>query len=160
MEKFWKIALGVAGLGAIASFVIWSIYSDVIRLPIFSKLTKDQTFTLLVIVIIFTFLFTLTAMIIYFLLEKNKPKTTPNPKVYLSVPENWTFEQAARAIAKYSRSLINFEGFSKVELSEILKPGDITAYSVEDALKQLAYLSNNLPTYRVSIKKGVYQISV
>ena len=44
MEKFWKAALGVAGIGAIGLFVFYGLYKKWLSLPIFEKLSQDQTF--------------------------------------------------------------------------------------------------------------------
>jgi len=44
MDRFWKAALGVAGLGAIGFFVFWSLYKQWLSLPIFPMLTQDQAF--------------------------------------------------------------------------------------------------------------------
>jgi hypothetical protein len=46
MEKFWKVALGVAGIGAVGMFVLWSLYKDWLKLPYFVPLSQDQTFRL------------------------------------------------------------------------------------------------------------------
>jgi len=47
MERFWKAALGIAGIGAIGLFVFWSLYKQWLTLPIFPQLTQDQAFELL-----------------------------------------------------------------------------------------------------------------
>lgn len=62
MEEFWKIALSVAGLGAIATFFIWSLYKSWLNLPIFQVLTKKQLFILFVIFLVLSFLFALSAL--------------------------------------------------------------------------------------------------
>ncbi|MBV9657591.1 MAG: hypothetical protein JO295_05720 [Verrucomicrobia bacterium] len=46
MEKFWKAALGVAGIGAVGMFVLWSLYKDWLKLPYFVPINQDQTFQL------------------------------------------------------------------------------------------------------------------
>lgn len=55
MERFWKAALSVAGIGAIGFFVFWSLYKQWLTLPIFPQLTQDQAFQLLRYFLIFTF---------------------------------------------------------------------------------------------------------
>lgn len=56
MEKFWKSALGVAGLGAIGFFVFFALYKQWLSLGIFSRLDKEQTFIVMVIFLLLTFL--------------------------------------------------------------------------------------------------------
>lgn len=65
MEEFWQVAVGVAGLGAIGSFVIWSIYRQWLSLPIFQTMTKDQQFRLFRLVIVLTFVFSILALVAY-----------------------------------------------------------------------------------------------
>lgn len=55
MEELWKVAIGVAGLGAVGAFVFWSLYKHWIKLPIFANLTKEQTFRLMLAFLFLTF---------------------------------------------------------------------------------------------------------
>lgn len=65
MDKLWQAAIAVAGLGGIASFVLWSLYKQWLKLPIFQQLTKDQLFRLFRWFLILTFLFALSALVAY-----------------------------------------------------------------------------------------------
>ncbi|MCI5224973.1 MAG: hypothetical protein D3924_20475, partial [Candidatus Electrothrix sp. AR4] len=56
MEKIWEIALSIGGISAIGAFVFYSLYKSWISLPIFSKLTSDQTFEIMKIFLYLTFL--------------------------------------------------------------------------------------------------------
>jgi len=47
MDKFWKAALAVGGVSTIGAFVFWSLYKDWLTLPIFSKMTPDQTYDIM-----------------------------------------------------------------------------------------------------------------
>lgn len=47
MERFWKAALGVAGIGAVAYFVFYSLYKEWLTLPIFPQLTQAQAYDLM-----------------------------------------------------------------------------------------------------------------
>ncbi len=67
MNEFWRIALGIAGLGAIASFLIWSLYRQWLTLPIFQTMTKRQQFILFMTFFLLTFLFGLAALTTYVL---------------------------------------------------------------------------------------------
>jgi len=55
MRGFWPAALTVGGLGAVGAFVFWSLYKNWLSLPIFERLTSDQTFYLMVGFLILTF---------------------------------------------------------------------------------------------------------
>ena len=55
MESFWKEAFTVGGIATIGAFICWSISKIVLALPIFPKLTKRQSFTLLMTIVISAF---------------------------------------------------------------------------------------------------------
>lgn len=80
--------------------------------------------------------------------------------IQLSIPNGWTFEQAARSVVKASRGVVNFDGFTSEQLNIKLPATDINAPSVKDALEQLRYQSSDLPGYLVSIEKGVFHIRI
>lgn len=81
-----------------------------------------------------------------------------NEQFDISLPDGWTFEQAVRAIAKGARGVVIFEGFNYSQMNVILPSADITAMNPEEALRQLQYLSTNVPHYQVIIEDGVYRI--
>ena len=68
--KFWTASLGVAGFGAVGAFVLWSNYQKWLDLPIFSRLTSDQSFWLFFLFIVLTFVFAVVAAILWFLQQK------------------------------------------------------------------------------------------
>jgi hypothetical protein len=55
MERFWKAALGVAGVGAVAFFVFYSLYKQWLKLPIFPQLTQAQAYDLMRMFLLLTF---------------------------------------------------------------------------------------------------------
>ena len=65
MEKLWQIAISIGGLAAISAFVLWSLYKDWLELPIFSKLSSNHTFILMLLFISLTFISSLVMLIIY-----------------------------------------------------------------------------------------------
>ncbi len=65
MLELWKIAIGISGLGAVSALVIWSLYREWLRLPIFQTLTKKQQFTLFMTFLILTFLFGIAGLVTY-----------------------------------------------------------------------------------------------
>lgn len=72
MRDFWEIAFTVAGLGAVVSFVLWSLYKQWLSLPIFQRMTKKQQFSLFRLTIILTFVFAVVGLVVYGYLERNK----------------------------------------------------------------------------------------
>jgi len=100
-------------------------------------------------------------MLVWFTYAR-KPSTAPDPlpneSVNLSIPEGWTFEQAARAITSAARRTVHFGGFDKAQLATRLPAIDIAAPTFCDALEQLRYHSDNFPMYRVILTKGIYHI--
>jgi hypothetical protein len=56
MDRFWKAALGVAGIGAVAFFVFFSLYRQWLTLAIFPQLTQEQAFILMLAFLVLTFL--------------------------------------------------------------------------------------------------------
>jgi hypothetical protein len=56
METFWKAALAVGGLATVGVFLFWALYQRWLSLPIFARLTKRQTFTLMVMFLFLTFI--------------------------------------------------------------------------------------------------------
>lgn len=57
LNDLWQVAFGVAGIGAIASFVFWSIFKGWFSLAIFQTMTRVQQYQLFRLVFILTFLF-------------------------------------------------------------------------------------------------------
>lgn len=78
MEKFWKIALTIGGLGTVGAFVFWSLYKQWLSLPIFSMLSSDQTFEIMKIFLFLTFASLLVFGILYLfhLFHHSPPKPT------------------------------------------------------------------------------------
>ncbi len=56
MEKFFKAALGIGGLGTVGAAVFWSLYKEWITLDIFSQLSADQTFVIMILFLILIFM--------------------------------------------------------------------------------------------------------
>ena len=65
MERFWKAALGVAGIGAIGLFVMWSLYKQWLKLPIFPVLSQDEAFQLFRIFLICIFVTTMLGIVAF-----------------------------------------------------------------------------------------------
>jgi hypothetical protein len=73
MEKLWKAAFTVAGIGAIAFFVFLSIYKKWLDLPIFSTLTSTQTFVLMILLLCLTFAALIAGLYVYLRTQNSAP---------------------------------------------------------------------------------------
>jgi len=49
LENFFKAALGVGGLGTVGAAVFFGLYQDWLKLEIFSQLSGDQTFIIMLV---------------------------------------------------------------------------------------------------------------
>ena len=76
MDKLWKIAISVCGLGAVGAFVFWSLYKDWLHLPIFAHLTPEQTFIVMLTFLGLTFLALLTMLVVYVLVPSAAPEAS------------------------------------------------------------------------------------
>ena len=65
MERFWQVAISVGGLAAVSAFVLWSLYKDWLKLPIFSQLSPDHTFALMLVFLSLTFLSSMAMLAVY-----------------------------------------------------------------------------------------------
>jgi len=72
MERLWSVAFAIGGMAAVGAFVFWSLYSKWLSLPIFSKLTQEQTFVIMLVFLSLTFL-----SLIIILIKKGRK----NPKI-------------------------------------------------------------------------------
>jgi len=72
MEKLWKIAITISGLGGIGAFVFWSLYKEWLTLPIFAKMSPIHTFILMLTFLIFTFFSLLVILFVHVKLKKNE----------------------------------------------------------------------------------------
>jgi len=90
MQSFWKAALAVGGLAVVGAFVFWSLYKKWLTLPIFSKLSSDQTFYLMLIFLIFTFVVFIVCAVVYAISNKkgNIPPAADSAHVF-ALHEAW-----------------------------------------------------------------------
>lgn len=139
MEKFWRAALAVAGLGAVGAFVFWSLYSQWIKLGIFGNLTSSQTFYLMLAFLVLTFFALIAALVTYSKLQRTDGTPAINAATY-SIPANWTFKASAEKIA--GRRIVEFVGFKNEELSAPMQGKEFEASTDIAALSQLRLLAN------------------
>jgi hypothetical protein len=78
----------------------------------------------------------------------------------VSIPEGWTFEQAARVVIMAAAGVAEFQGFRQQELAVKMREVDLDESNARDALTKLQYAAyDGLPKYRVESKDGVFRIS-
>ena len=84
MDKLWKAAFAVGGLASVGAFIFWSLYKQWLTLSIFSALTANHTFILMLVFLALTFI-AMIAMIIAFVSLKLREnvKITPPTNDYL-----------------------------------------------------------------------------
>lgn len=65
MQKIWKIAIASSGFGGVGAFVFWSLYNKWLTLPIFSKLSSEHTFIIMLTFLGLTFLSLISIISVY-----------------------------------------------------------------------------------------------
>lgn len=76
----------------------------------------------------------------------------------ISIPANWTFEQAARVIAERIGTA-DFQGFQKDELATPMRAVNLDENDEKEALAKLAYSGQTrLPPYRVEMDRSIVHI--
>ncbi len=86
MDSFWKAALAVGGVAAIGAFVLWSLYKDWLALPIFSKMTPEQTFQIMKMFLWFTFACFALSIASYAFMKKGGGDSVPSNGIKLNHP--------------------------------------------------------------------------
>ncbi|WP_156815147.1 hypothetical protein [Amphritea japonica] len=78
MDSFFKAALGVGGLGTVGAAVFFGLYKDWLALDIFSKLSADQTFIIMLVFLGLVFLSLVVLVTAYMLkgIKINSAKAT------------------------------------------------------------------------------------
>lgn len=65
MERLWKAAFAVGGVAAIGAFVFWSLYKQWLALPIFERLSQQQTFVVMLVFLALTFFALIAAFVLH-----------------------------------------------------------------------------------------------
>ncbi len=65
MDAIWRVAITITGIGGVAAFVLFMLYREWLRLPIFSTMTKDQQFRLFRQFLYLTFVFAVLGLLSY-----------------------------------------------------------------------------------------------
>jgi hypothetical protein len=164
LDKFWKPALAVAGIGAVGAFVFYSLYHKWLSLPIFSRLSPDHTFILMLVFLVFVFL-GLIVMVIVWLVDRvssaRMAVTQHAGSITFMPPEGCTFKQAAWALAKDDQAVVEFDGFKKAELETVVKNQTVTVPNTTQAIGLLGKLTvRAIRPYTVEKTPGVYRVVV
>jgi hypothetical protein len=88
MERFWKAALGVAGIGAIGFYVFYRLYHGWLKSvsPNLAHLDPGQTFSLMLVFLILTFLALMAALIAWLMDPSRRP---PNDEPMSRLEDRW-----------------------------------------------------------------------
>ncbi|NQY06951.1 MAG: hypothetical protein HRT68_12375 [Flavobacteriaceae bacterium] len=87
LDQFFKAALGIGGLGTVGAAVFFGLYKDWLSLDIFSKLSADQTFIIMLVFLGFVFLSLIVLVIAYILkgIKINSATATDNSVAVVNV---------------------------------------------------------------------------
>lgn len=161
MERLWKAAFAVGGVAAIGAFVFWSLYKQWLSLPIFSQLTSEQTFVVMLVFLGLTFL----ALLAAFALHARKSKETDDIfplyeklRTGLHSPEENVaqIERIANSSdpkrEKYLREAASLSDISFLEvdainqaLEDISKKKDVSNLKERVRQKEITKINNMLP---------------
>jgi hypothetical protein len=83
MDSFWQIALGVGGVAAIGAFLFLSLYRGWLKLDIFPKLTKRQTFTVMMTFLVLVFLALIAFLLVYCFRPQIEPTGDPRKPAFV-----------------------------------------------------------------------------
>lgn len=74
LNNFFKAALGAGGLGTVGAFIFYGLYKDWLKLGIFSQLSADHTFIIMLVFLALVF-FSLVVLVIAYILNGIKINT-------------------------------------------------------------------------------------
>ena len=157
MEKFWKHALAAAGVCAIGFFVFMSLYKEWLELSIFSKLTQDQTFILMILFLIIVFFSLLYAGFVHL---KQRTKSGGDDEEWLIYQAAFLwhgisppgirdhFEEMTPEIQKTKTMLHDAVNAGQLKSSrEVQSSNGVTRWVKKSELKKYAKLINAEPNF-------------
>lgn len=87
------------------------------------------------------------------------PHPPPPNRIRVSIPEGWTFEQAARVVIQAAHGNPDFQGFRQKQLTVKMRGTDLDGDDAQDVLTKLRYAAyDGLPKYSVELEGGVFHI--
>ena len=158
MSDLWKIAVTVAGLSAVASFVFWSLYKQWLSAKVLHKLNSKQLFILFIIFLSLTFAFSVTALAVYLVAKymdnsveqrvTDANRVIENADEYVSYLED-RFKNGCAIIDRRRAFIIDVQRrsdeFVKAR-SEAIRNVQLGERIVDDGLGADAPLSGTFPT--------------
>ena len=93
MNKFWNAAFAFCGFSAVAAFVFWSLYKQWLALPIFERLTQQQTFIVMLVFLVLAFAGLIAMLVVYM--------RNPNPRHRTAANDTNARIQVADAIDEF-----------------------------------------------------------
>lgn len=162
MEKIWKPALAVGGIGAIGAFVFYGLNKEWLQLSIFARLTDQQTFYIMSLFLLLVFAVSLSMIVAWVFQERGKRVPTGKPGFEAGIDEGWDFQKTAEVIASNEGYAVRFIGFKKSELQTPVKSRTLRAQDTGHALKILGLiLERPISNYDVSlIEDFVFELKV
>ncbi|WP_222832718.1 hypothetical protein [Pseudomonas sp. SC3(2021)] len=146
MERLWKAAFTVGGVAAIGAFVFWSLYKEWLSLPIFSQITAEQTFVVMLVFLGLTFLSLLAAFALHIIGGRSPDDAFPLYEKFregLSSPEEniAQIERVANSSdpkkEKYLREAASLPSISFIEVDAINQAlEDISKKKIVSNLKE------------------------
>jgi hypothetical protein len=99
--------------------------------------------------------------VVWLSLRQRNPTQVPDA-FHFSVPEGWTFEQTAKAIARHDHAIADLEGFKAAHLAVAVESREFHTKTARDALLALRSLAggNAIPKYTVDKDDHVYHVRV
>lgn len=88
------------------------------------------------------------------------PRSRAPDAFSLSIPEGWTFEQSAKAIAANDSAVAEFHGFTPAQLAAPLPSASLQSETPEEAMRALGHLAvpGAVPAYQVSFHRPCYTL--
>jgi len=98
-------------------------------------------------------------LVVWYGFEKFAPK--PPDALTFAISAQWSFQQAADALAKLDQAVATFEGFRDDELSAVLDQRQLRVMSVPDALAALRSVARApIRPYSVSFTQPTYTLRI
>lgn len=155
MIVFWRAALGVVGIAAVAAYVFQDLFKILLNKISFSQIPPEQTFQFALVFMVLVFVFCLVMAL------KKPSHHNDGSKFSFTPPQDLPLESAARVLAVKHNADVKFIDFKPEELSAQLNRTEVRGKSLKDALEKLRTLSKTyVRKYEVSGKRNVYTLKM
>ncbi len=157
LDGFWKATLAVGGFAAIGAFVFWSLYKDWLSLPIFSKMTPEQTFQIMKIFLWLVFAVFFISAVTYVFVKKDGHRSKSkillesNKEFQSPVNNNQKNEQIVNFILQLSPFVFDLIIFGEQRESRKVNPW---LDNIRSRYKEISIKLRELSIQDVSIEKN------